>query len=66
MQMLRLELDSGFPWETVFPGIEDMRVFHSDASIWQRFAVWPGSRLLSFAIAVYYRWRPWTFRPGYL
>jgi glycosyltransferase involved in cell wall biosynthesis len=33
--VLRLGVDSGFPWETVLTELRIMRVFHSDASIWQ-------------------------------
>ena len=33
---LRLMLDPGLPWETVRTELQIMRVFHSDASIWQR------------------------------
>jgi len=33
---LRLILDGGFPWETVSTEMKIMRLFHSDASLWQR------------------------------
>jgi glycosyltransferase involved in cell wall biosynthesis len=56
--LLRLELDSGFPWETVSTELRIMRVFHSDASIWQR--LFSLARLIPAALlpaSTYYRWR---------
>jgi glycosyltransferase involved in cell wall biosynthesis len=55
---LRLELDGGFPWETVSAELKVMRVFHSDASIWQRlFSLARLAPALVLPSAVYYRWR---------
>jgi glycosyltransferase involved in cell wall biosynthesis len=34
-EALRLGLDGGFPWETVWTELRLMRIFHSDASFWQ-------------------------------
>jgi hypothetical protein len=56
--VLRLELDSGFPWETVSTELRIMRVFHSDASIWQH--LFSLARLVPAALipaSTYYRWR---------
>jgi glycosyltransferase involved in cell wall biosynthesis len=56
--VLRLELDSGFPWETVSAELRIMRVFHSDASIWQH--LFSFARLipaLMLPANIYYRWR---------
>jgi glycosyltransferase involved in cell wall biosynthesis len=56
--LLRLVLDSGFPWETVSTELRIMRVLHRDASL--------GQHLFTFARLVpalvmpagtYYRWR---------
>jgi hypothetical protein len=33
--VLRLVVESGFPWETVGAELKIMRVFHGDASVWQ-------------------------------
>jgi glycosyltransferase involved in cell wall biosynthesis len=57
-EVLRLAVDSGFPWETISTELKIMRVFHSDASVWQQFF----SRLrLAPAVILpagtYYRWR---------
>jgi len=55
---LRLQLDSGPPWETISTELKIMRVFHSDASIWQ--SLFSLARLApAFALpsALYYRWR---------
>ena len=57
---LRLVVDSGFPWETVATELRIMRVFHSDASIWQH--LFSYTRLVPAAILpsrTYYRWRRW-------
>lgn len=56
--LLHLMLDSGFPWETVATELKIMRVFHSDASIWQRF--FSCARLIpAFVLPAraYYHWR---------
>jgi glycosyltransferase involved in cell wall biosynthesis len=56
--VLRLELDSGFPWETVSTELRIMRVFHSDASIWQH--LFSCVRLIPAVVlpaGIYYRWR---------
>jgi glycosyltransferase involved in cell wall biosynthesis len=55
---LRLEVDSGFPWETVSTELRIMRVFHSDASRWQH--LFSCIRLIpAFVLPArtYYRWR---------
>jgi cellulose synthase/poly-beta-1,6-N-acetylglucosamine synthase-like glycosyltransferase len=55
---LRLIVDSGFPWETVSTELRIMRVFHSDASIWQH--LFSLARLAPACVlpaAAYYRWR---------
>lgn len=58
--VLRLELDSGFPWETVATELKVMRVFNSEASAWQHLfslaRLAPGLVLPS---ATYYRARHW-------
>jgi glycosyltransferase involved in cell wall biosynthesis len=55
---LRLQLDSGFPWETISTELRIMRAFHSDASIWQSlFSVARLAPALVLPAAVYYRWR---------
>jgi glycosyltransferase involved in cell wall biosynthesis len=57
---LRLAVDSGFPWETVSTELRIMRVFHSDASIWQQ--LFSCVRLIPAVILparTYYRWRRW-------
>ncbi len=56
--VLRLALDSGFPWETVSTELKIMRVFHGDASVWQH--VFSYIRLIPAAMmpaSIYYRWR---------
>jgi len=56
--VLRLVVDSGFPWETVATELKVMRVFHSDASLWQH--LFSCARLLPALVmpaASYYRWR---------
>ena len=56
--VLRLVVDSGFPWETVSTELRIMRVFHSDASIWQY--VFSCLRLIPALLlpsSTYYRWR---------
>jgi hypothetical protein len=55
---LRLVADGGFPWETVLTELRIMRVFHSDASIWQH--LFSCVRLLPSVVLpakTYYRWR---------
>lgn len=59
--VLRLELDSGFPWETLSAEIKVMRVFHSDASMWQHlFSLARLAPALLLPAAVYYRARHWA------
>jgi glycosyltransferase involved in cell wall biosynthesis len=56
--VLRLGVDSGFPWETLSTELRIMRVFHSDASIWQH--LFSCVRLIpAFVLpaSTYYRWR---------
>jgi len=56
--VLRLMVESGFPWETVATELKIMRVFHSDASLWQH--LFSYARLLPSLVlpsASYYRWR---------
>jgi cellulose synthase/poly-beta-1,6-N-acetylglucosamine synthase-like glycosyltransferase len=56
--VLRLEVDSGFPWETISTELTIMRVFHSDASIWQH--LFSYARLIPAAVLparAYYSWR---------
>lgn len=56
--VLRLVVDSGFPWETVLTELKIQRVFHSDASFWQH--LFSCARLVPAAVmpaATYYRWR---------
>jgi len=56
--VLRLRLDGGFPWETVSTELKIMRVFHSDASLWQHLFTY--ARLVPAAVmpaSTYYRWR---------
>lgn len=58
--VLRLGVEGGFPWETVSTELKVMRVFHSDASIWQH--LFSGVRLIPALILpskTYYRWRRW-------
>jgi glycosyltransferase involved in cell wall biosynthesis len=55
---LRLEVDSGYPWETVSTELRIMRVFHSDASFWQH--LFSYLRLIPAILLparTYYRWR---------
>lgn len=55
---LHLQLDSGLPWETITTELKIMRVFHSDASIWQSlFSLARLAPALVLPAAVYYRWR---------
>jgi glycosyltransferase involved in cell wall biosynthesis len=57
---LRLSVDGGFPWETVSTELRIMRLFHSDASIWQH--LFSCVRLIPAVIlpaSTYYRWRRW-------
>jgi glycosyltransferase involved in cell wall biosynthesis len=59
--VLRLELDSGFPWETLSAEVKVMRVFHSDASIWQHlFSLARLAPALFLPAGVYYRARHWA------
>jgi glycosyltransferase involved in cell wall biosynthesis len=56
--VLRLGVDSGFPWETVSTELRIMRVFHGDASMWQH--LFSCLRLIpAFVLPArtYYRWR---------
>lgn len=56
--LLRLGLDSGFPWETIDAERKVMRIFHNDASFWQH--VFSYARLIPALVmpaAAYYRWR---------
>ncbi len=56
--LLRLVVESGFPWETVSTELRIMRVLHSDASIWQH--LFSCARLVpAFVMPAgsYYRWR---------
>jgi glycosyltransferase involved in cell wall biosynthesis len=58
--VLRLMVDSGFPWETVSTELRIMRVFHSDASAWQQ--LFSRLRLVpAFVLPAktYYRGRRW-------
>jgi len=56
--VLRLVADSGFPWETVSAELRIMRVFHSDASIWQHlFSYLRLMPALLLPARSYYRWR---------
>jgi GT2 family glycosyltransferase len=58
--VMRLQLESGFPWETVSAELGVMRVFHSDASTWQRlFSLARLAPALFLPAAVYYRARHW-------
>ena len=61
--ILRLVVDSGFPWETVSTELRIMRVFHSDASIWQH--LFSCLRLVPAVVLparTYYHWRQWLSR----
>jgi hypothetical protein len=56
--VLRLSVDGGFPWETVSTELGILRVFHSDASIWQH--LFSCVRLIPAVFLparTYYRWR---------
>lgn len=62
-EALRLVADNGFPWETVSTELRILRVFHSDASTWQR--LFSFVRLIPAVILparTYYRWRRWLSR----
>jgi glycosyltransferase involved in cell wall biosynthesis len=55
---LRLILDGGFPWETVYTELKTMFVLHHDASLWQH--LFSCARLLPAVVMpadTYYRWR---------
>ena len=63
--ILRLLVESGFPWETIATELKIMRVFHSDASLWQH--LFSYARLLPALVmpsASYYRWRHRISRSG--
>jgi len=56
--LLRLELDSGFPWETVSTELRIMRALHGDASFVQHLFTY--ARLVPALVmpaGTYYRWR---------
>ena len=56
--VLRLMVESGYPWETVSAELRIMRVFHSDSSVWQH--LFSCLRLVpAFLLpaSTYYRWR---------
>ena len=56
--LLRLIVDSGFPWETIATELRIMRVFHSDSSIWQH--LFSCARLVPALVLpakTYYRFR---------
>ncbi len=56
--VLRLAVDGGYPWETVATELKIMRVFHSDASVWQH--LFSYARLMPALIlpaGAYYRLR---------
>lgn len=55
---MRLMLDGGFPWETISTELKIMRVFHGDASVWQRlFSLARLAPALVLPSRAYYRWR---------
>ena len=57
---LRLEVDSGFPWETVATELKIMRVFHSDAPRWQHlFSCMRLIPAIMLPARTYYRLRHW-------
>jgi hypothetical protein len=59
--VLRFSLDSGFPWETISTELKIMRVFHSDASVWQHlFSCVRLIPALLLPARTYYRWRRWV------
>lgn len=56
--VLRLMVDSGFPWETITTEINIMRIFHRDSSMWQR--LFSALRLIPATVLparTYYRYR---------
>jgi glycosyltransferase involved in cell wall biosynthesis len=56
--LLRLIVDSGFPWETISTELRILRTFHSDSSIWQH--LFSYIRLIPAAMLparTYYHWR---------
>ncbi|HUJ32083.1 MAG TPA: glycosyltransferase family A protein [Candidatus Acidoferrum sp.] len=56
--VLRLSLDSGYPWETVSTEWKIQRALHSDASVWQH--LFSFARLVPAFVmpaAAYYGWR---------
>jgi glycosyltransferase involved in cell wall biosynthesis len=57
-EILRLVLESGYPWETVSTELKILRVFHSDASMWQHlFSLARLVPALVMPAGAYYRWR---------
>jgi len=59
-ELLRLRVDSGFPWETISAELRVLRVFHSDASLAQH--LFSCARLIPALVLpakTYYRWRRW-------
>ena len=55
---LRLILDGGYPWETVYTELKTMFVLHHDAALWQH--LFSCARLLPAVVMpadTYYRWR---------
>ena len=56
--LLRLALESGYPWETVATELKVMRVFHRDASVQQQlFSLARLVPALVMPAGLYYRWR---------
>jgi hypothetical protein len=56
--VLRLMVDSGYPWETLSTELRIMRIFHSDASIWQHlFSCLRLVPAVMLPACTYYRWR---------
>jgi hypothetical protein len=55
---LRLALDAGYPWDTISTELKVMRVFHSEASVWQHaFSLARLAPALVLPSDMYYRWR---------
>lgn len=64
--VLRLVADSGWPWETLSTELKIMRVFHSDASIWQHlFSCVRLVPALVLPARTYYGWRRWLSLLGF-
>jgi glycosyltransferase involved in cell wall biosynthesis len=64
--VLRLTVDSGFPWETLSTELKIMRIFHSDVSTLQY--LFSRARLLPATVLpsrTYYRWRRWLTESTY-